>query len=343
MKTLPSKIIQAPMLGAQDSKMTIAACNNGLIGSLACSSLSPEELAREIETIQKATDKPFNLNFFAHQMPEITAKQITAQNEFLSPYFKEFNINPDNIPEGVIRRPFGEKQAEIVEKYRPQIVSFHFGLPENNLLAAVKNTGAVVISSATTLQEAVFLEENGADFIIAQGLEAGGHRGNFLSKIEEQIGLFALLNSMRKIIKKPIIAAGGIADKASIQAAFMLGADYVQIGTAFLLCTESKISLIHRREIKKNIADKANFSTALTNLFSGKPARGIINRFMRENNFISEKILPFPYAASANNAIKKEAEKLDKEDFSSLWCGQNPFNCQEISTAEMAKLLLSYL
>lgn len=337
MHFLPSTfpLIQAPMAGAQDAAMAAAVCRAGGLGSLPAAMWDAEKLSAEIEKLHHAAGgAPFNVNFFAHRLPEVSDSQRGRWHALLAPYFGEFGIDAQTLPEGVLRRPFDEKQLAVVEKYRPAAVSFHFGLPEKNLLAAVKDTGAKILASATTAAEALWLAENGADAVIAQGWEAGGHRGMFLTQdTATQVGLFALIAQIRQAVKLPVIAAGGIAGAQSIQAALKLGAAAVQIGTAYLLCNESLIPQLYRAALRRAAQSPAD--TAVTNLFSGKPARGLVNRFMRENGFIHDDALPFPYASRETGALRAAAEAAGSDDFSSLWCGQNPSGCREISAEEL--------
>ncbi|MDO5687585.1 MAG: nitronate monooxygenase [Neisseria sp.] len=339
---LPSRfpLIQAPLAGAQDAAMTIAVCRAGGLGSLAAAMLSTDVLAEQIETIQAAVDAPFNLNFFAHTLPDVGAAEDQAWRELLQPFFDEFGIDAGSLPAGVLRRPFDESQLAVVEKYRPAVVSFHFGLPEKSLLDAVKASGAMVLSSATTLAEGLWLQENGADAVIAQGSEAGGHRGMFLAhQPAAQLGTFALLPQLVKALNIPVIAAGGIADTAGIQAALQLGAAAVQLGTAYLLCDESTIGALHRAAIEKVARHPEQCDTALTNVFSGKPARGLINRLMREVGLIHPQVMPFPFAATASGALRRAAEAQGSTDFTPLWCGQNPSGCKAVSAYDLTREL----
>jgi nitronate monooxygenase len=236
--------------------------------------------------------------------------------------------------------PFNLEAAAILGEYRPPVVSFHFGLPDEALLARAKASGAKVISSATTVDEALWLEQRGVDAIIAQGLEAGGHRGMFLSDdITTQVGTFALLRQVVQAVKLPVIAAGGIADAAGVAAAMRLGATAVQLGTAYLLCPESTISPVHRAAL----ASPAARHTALTNVFSGRPARGIVNRIMRELGPMSAAAPAFPLATSAIAPLRAKAESQGSGDFSPLWSGQNADGCKAVPAAEMTRILAAEL
>jgi nitronate monooxygenase len=272
-------IIQAPMAGVQDHRLCVAVSNAGGLGSLPCAMLSLDALRRELMAIKVQTSRPFNVNFFCHTTPTHDAQREALWRATLSPYYAEFGIDANTISSGPGRFPFGADAAEILEEFKPPVVSFHFGLPDVDLMQRVKTWGAKIISSATTVDEARWLEAHGADAIIAQGNEAGGHRGMFLTHdLSTQIGTFALLPQIVAAVKVPVIAAGGIADANGVASAMKLGAAGVQIGTAYLLCDEATTSAPHRAALKSDAA----LHTALTNIFTGRPARGIVNRAMRE-------------------------------------------------------------
>lgn len=226
--------------------------------------------------------------------------------------------------------------AEAIAEFRPPVVSFHFGLPSEELLARVKGWGAKILSSATTVEEALWLEARGVDAVIAQGFEAGGHRGNFLTEdLSSQVGTFALIPRIAQAVRVPVIAAGGISDARGVAAAMALGAAGVQVGTAYLLCVEATTSAVHRAALKSAAARL----TALTNLFSGRPARGIMNRLMRELGPISAAAPAFPLAASAVAPLRAKAESLGSGDFSPLWAGQNTTGCKEIAAGLLTREL----
>ncbi|MEZ0150042.1 MAG: NAD(P)H-dependent flavin oxidoreductase [Candidatus Reddybacter sp.] len=333
-------IIQAPMAGVQDSALAIAVSNAGGLGSLPCAMLSKDTLLKELKALRTKTSKPYNLNFFAHTPPPPQPEQEAAWRKILAPYYKEYGLDIQAIPTGPERRPFSTETVDIVEAFKPAVVSFHFGLPEEELLARVKSWGSKIIASATTIEEALFLEAAGVDAIIAQGLEAGGHRGNFLSNdLNQQMGTFALLPQIVKAVKLPVIAAGGIVDAQGVQAAMALGAAGVQAGTAYLLCPESTTSALHRTALKSDAA----CHTALTNVFSGQAARGIVNRAIRELGPISQSAPVFPLASTAMAALRTAAEKQGSNDFSPLWCGQNTSACKNISAAELTRSLTTAL
>jgi len=329
-------IIQAPMAGVQGSAMAIAVSNAGGLGSLPCAMLGPEAMRSEIEAIQAQTTRPFNVNFFCHTLPANDAPRQRAWLHALQPYYTEWGIDPARIASGPGRLPFDGAAAELLSVLKPPVVSFHFGLPTPDLLAQVKAWGAKVMSSATTVEEARWLEDHGADVIIAQGLEAGGHRGMFLTEaLTSQLGTFALLPQVVAAVKVPVVAAGGIADAHGVAAAMALGAAGVQAGTAYLLCPEATTSTLHRQALQSDAARH----TALTNLFTGRPARGIVNRFMREQGPMSGLAPAFPLATAAVAPLRAQAEAMGSGDFSPLWAGQNVSGCREVSAAAMTRAL----
>lgn len=333
-------IIQAPMGGAQASAMAIAVAEAGGLGSLPCAMLTPDGIRTELQTIRAATRRPVNVNFFAHRTPVPDPAREARWREALAPYFREFGIDPATIPAGPGRAPFSAEAADVLEDLRPEVVSFHFGLPEQSLFRRAQACGAKIIASATTVDEALWLEAQGVDAIIAQGVEAGGHRGIFLTDdLSTQIGTFALVPQVVRAVKVPVIAAGGIADAAGVQAALALGASAVQAGTAYLLCPEAFTTPIHRAALKSD----ATRHTALTNLFTGRPARGIVNRLMRELGPMSDAPPGFPLATSAISAIRAKAEAQGSGEFSPLWSGQNASGCREVSAAEITRGLAAGL
>lgn len=329
-------IIQAPMAGVQGSALAIAASNAGGLGSLPCAMLSAEAMRSELQAIVAATDRPYNVNFFCHTPPQPDAAREAAWRAALAPYYAELQLDPAGVPAGPGRAPFSAELADVLEAFRPPVVSFHFGLPSPDLLARVKRWGAKVLSSATTVEEAQWLEANGADAVIAQGLEAGGHRGMFLSDdLTGQMGTFALLPQVVAAVRVPVIAAGGVADARGVQAARALGAAGVQVGTAYLCCPEATTSALHRAALQ---SDRARH-TALTNLFTGRPARGIVNRVMRELGPMSPVSPAFPLATAAVAPLRARAERLGSTDFTPLWSGQNAGGCQDIPAAQLTRAL----
>ncbi len=333
-------IIQAPMAGVQGNALAVAVSNAGGLGSLPCAMLSPDAMRTELAAIKAQTTKPFNVNFFCHVTLPASVEREAVWRASLSPYYKELGIDVDTIPVGPGRAPFSSEAADVLSEFRPAVVSFHFGLPSAELLARVRAWGSKILSSATTIEEARWLEAHGVDGIIAQGLEAGGHRGMFLSDdLSTQVGTFALVPQIVRGVKLPVIAAGGIADAKGVAAAMALGAAGAQIGTAYLLCPEATTSLVHRAALKSEAARH----TALTNLFTGRPARGIVNRIMKELGPISTATPAFPLAASAIAPLRAIAEGQGSGDFSPLWSGQNASGCKEVPAGVLTRELAAGL
>ena len=324
------------MAGANLSAMALAVSQAGGLGSLPCAMLSADQMRAELETIRRQTSRPLNVNFFCHQPPAADAERDQAWKQHLAKYYIELGLDPQSPLPSANRRPFDTAACDLVIELKPEVVSFHFGLPEEPLLARVKASGAKVLSSATTVDEALWLAQRGCDAIIAQGFEAGGHRGMFLTNdISTQIGTIALVSQIVNAVKLPVIACGGIADARGIVAALALGAAAVQLGTAYLLCPEATLSAVHRQALKKLKDD----GTALTNVFSGRPARGIVNRLIREVGPMSPLAPPFPLASSAIAPLRKQSEAAGSEDFAQMWSGQAGRLCRELPAGELTRQL----
>jgi nitronate monooxygenase len=329
-------IVLAPMAGVMDADLVIAASQGGALGSLPCPMLSVEKAREQVNIIRQRVSAPVNMNFFCHQPVDADPAREAGWKRRLGSYYKELGLDPATPVNAANRAPFDAAMCELVEELKPEVVSFHFGLPDQALLRRVKAAGCIVISSATIVREAIWLEENGADAIIAQGAEAGGHRGMFLTEnIAEQPGTFALVPQVVDAVKVPVIAAGGIADGRGIAAAFALGAAGVQIGTAYLRCPESRVIASARVAF----AQARDDSTVITNVMTGRPARGVPNRVMREVGPISTDAPAFPHAATGLAPLKAAAEKLGKVDFTNLWAGQAVRLGREMPAAELTRAL----
>lgn len=312
-------ILLAPMAGAMDFELAAEVAEGGGLGSLPAAMLNAERLHEHVGQYRARTNKPVNLNFFCHVPPVPSNSREDAWRERLKPYYQELGIDPASQIPSSNRAPFDDAFCAVVEELKPEVVSFHFGLPADDLLQRVKRAGCLVISSATTAKEARWLEQRGVDAIIAQGFEAGGHRGMFLTEdIAGQPGTFALLPQVVDAVGVPVIAAGAVSDARGIAAAFALGAAGVQVGSAYLHCPESKISAMHRAALK----DASDDSTAITNVISGRPARGIVNRLIREVGPLSALAPAFPLATGALVPLRAKAEAAGSGDFSPLWAGQ---------------------
>jgi nitronate monooxygenase len=331
-------IIQAPMAGANGSEMAAAVSQAGGLGSLPCAMLTHDRVRAELQAIRRATSRPVNVNFFCHRSPRSDAARDERWRKRLESYYAELGVDANVAVPSQSRAPFDEAMCEIVEELTPEVVSFHFGLPDSALVQRVKSTGAKVLSSATTVDEARWLEDRGCDAIIAQGFEAGGHRGVFLiDDVATQVGTFALVPQVVDAVRVPVIAAGGIADGRGIAAAFVLGASAVQIGTAYLFCPEAKISAAHRDALRTAKDD----GTVLTNVFTGRPARSFVNRLVREVGPLSSLAPDFPLAAGAIAPLRSRSEAAGSGDFVALWSGQAARLCRELPAGELTKRLAS--
>jgi nitronate monooxygenase len=327
-------IIQAPMANSTAIDMAVAVSEAGALGSYPCAGLTDEKITEGVATLRARTKKPINLNFFCHPVPPPDAERDAAWLNKLAPYYAELGAETPKVPLKATIVPFTAATCAVVEQLKPQVVSFHFGLPDPALVARVKRAGCKIISSATTLREALWLATHGVDAIIAQGAEAGGHRGMFLeTDVATQIGTLALVQQIVEAVKVPVIAAGGIGDGRSITAACVLGAAGVQIGTAYLGCPEATISALHREALRKQGRE-----TIITNVLSGRPARSIVNRVIREQGPINTSSLPaYPLATPAIAPLRAKAEAKGSSDFSPLWSGQGAPPQEGIGAKELTE------
>ena len=325
-------IVLAPMAGVMDTDLAVAVADGGGLASLPMAMLDEAKLRAQVETFRAATARPLNLNFFTHTPPVPNNAREHAWRESLKPYYAEYGIDPAAPVPSSERKPFNDAFCAAVEELKPEVVSFHFGLPDKALLDRVKVAGCVVMSSATTVEEARWLEAHGCDVVIAQGAEAGGHRGMFLTdSLASQPGTMALVPQVVDAVKLPVIAAGGIGDARGIVAALALGAAAVQIGTAFLLAPESKVLPPHRAALQAARDD----GTVVTNVMTGRPARGFVNRVMRERGPISDIAPAFPLAGGALAPLHAKAQAQGSGDFSAMWAGQAAALGREIPAREL--------
>jgi nitronate monooxygenase len=333
-------ILQAPMAGASTPEMAIAVSAAGGLGALPCAQYDLAGARAALAQVRAATAKPINVNFFCHSMPAPDAAEEKRWRMRLADYYRELGLDPEMPTPPGGRTPFDAAFCGWIEEARPEVASFHFGLPEPALLQRVKATGAKVLGSATTVKEARWLEQRGCDAVIAMGFEAGGHRGNFLTEdpardMTRQVGTFALVPQIADAVQVPVIAAGGIGDARGIVAAFALGAAAVQIGTAYLFTPEAKIPAYHRAALKAAADD----DTMVTNLFTGRPARGIANRIMREVGPLSPEAPRFPLAGGALTPLRKVVEAKGSGDFSNMWSGQAARLGVEMPAGELTRKL----
>ena len=310
-------IIQAPMAGASSPEMAIAVSEAGGLGSLSSVLYTEAQLRAVLDVIRAGTSRPINVNFFCHTDPPADSLRQAAWLHRLSQYYREAGL-VSSLPNSGRVAPLITNSCAVVEEYRPEVVSFHFGLPSLPLVERVKRSGAKIISSATTVGEALWLEERGVDAVIAMGLEAGGHRGNFLTNdMATQIGTFALIPQVADAVSVPVIAAGGIADRRSVVAALALGASAVQVGTAYLATPEAKIPAAYRSALSAG-----HNVTTITNVFTGRPARSVVNRLVAEAGPLSEFAPEFPSAGGASEPLRRAAEETGRYDFTPFWAGQ---------------------
>jgi nitronate monooxygenase len=329
-------ILLGPMASAVDEKLAIAVAEGGGLGAIPCAMLNAEQLRTQLGKFRAATKAPVNVNFFCHTPPELSNAREVRWRERLKPYYEELGIDPAAPVPTSNRAPFDDAFCAVIEELKPEIVSFHFGLPPAPLYQRVKRAGCLVISSATTVAEARWLEAQGVDAVIAQGFEAGGHRGMFLSdNLATQVGTFALVPQVVDAVKVPVIAAGSVADARGIVAAFALGASAVQLGTAYLHCPESKITPMHRAALREARDD----GTAVTNLHTGRPARGLMNRVLREIGPISELAPAFPLAGGALAPLRAKAEAQGSSDFSPMWSGEAAALGRAMPATELTRTL----
>ena len=331
-------ILQAPMAGSSGVALAIAVAQAGGLGSLPAAMLTSGQLSEQIDEFRHATDTPLNVNFFCHSAPQVSAVQLDAWSASLSRFDAELGVDRAGASAGSPRHPFDDEACQLVERSRPEVVSFHFGLPAPELVDRVRATGAVVMSSATTVAEAVWLVSHGCDVVIAQGAEAGGHRGMFLTAdVAAQPGTMALVPRVVDAVTVPVIAAGGIADGRGVAAAFVLGASAVQIGTAYLLCPEALTPAVHRRALAGGSID----DTVLTNVFTGRPARGRRNRLTDELGPISPDAPAFPTAGAAVAPLRAAAEATGSGDFSPLWSGQAGVMTSDVPASDLTRRIMA--
>jgi nitronate monooxygenase len=329
-------ILLSPMANAGTVELAIAVSEGGGLGALPCGMIWPEQIRNQLAIVRQRSSRPINLNFFCHSQPFYDAAKDVRWRHRLARFYEELGIDAKASTAPAPVPPFDEETCALIEECRPEVVSFHFGLPDQRLLARVKAAGARVISSATTVAEARWLEDHGCDAVIAQGYEAGGHRGMFLeADVATQVGALALIPQVADAVSIPVIAAGGIADGRGIAAALVLGASAVQIGTAYLLCAESGFKPI-QREVLRQARDN---STALANVFTGRPARAHAGRFARELGFIDSEVPDYPLPSGDFAPLRGKAETDGLTDFAYVLFGQAAALAREVTAAELTKAL----
>ncbi|WFB68945.1 nitronate monooxygenase [Chryseobacterium sp. WX] len=315
-------ILQGPFGGGlSTAELTTTVSNLGGLGGFGAYTLSPQEIFDVHKAIQSKTDKPYNLNLWVSDHDIIDEKHTKQQYQKAVETFKPyFDLLQTDIPSTPL--PFESRfqnQLEVVLDIKPKVFSFMFGLLGENLIEDLHRQGTVVLGNATTLDEAIALEKTGVDVIVASGFESGGHRPSFLDQAElSTTGTFALIQLIKDRVKIPVVAAGGIANGRGIAGAFKLGADAVQIGTAFLATEESGALPIH----KEFLFSEAAKSTTLTRAYTGRLGRGITTKITRDLLAATEKTLPFPLQTHFMGALRKAALEQQKNDLVFFWSGQ---------------------
>lgn len=331
-------IIQAPMAGASTPELVAAVSNAGGLGSYGGAATPPAQLRQIVRRIRELTDRPFAVNLFAPAVEgcEFTSKQQALMSELLTKWHSELNAGP--VPEPIsILGPFAEQFAVLLEERIP-VFSFHFGPPAPvDAIREMHRIGSRVLATATNVREARILFEAGVDVIIAQGFEAGGHRGTFATPYEQgTIGTVSLIPQVVDAVSVPVVAAGGIMDARGIVAALALGASGVQMGTAFLACPENNIPEVYRQAVL-NGQDE---DTVMTEVFSGRPARAIRNRFIREMEHYRDKLLPFPAQMSIGRSLRQASTEQSNPDFISMWAGQGIALAEALPADELIEKLV---
>jgi nitronate monooxygenase len=328
-------IIQAPMAGSTTPAIVASVSNAGGMGSLGCARDTAESLREKGAEIRRATNKPYNLNFFVHKNPPPDPAGAARMAQRLKPYYEALGIRETPAPKRIYP-DFDDSLVEALIELRPPVVSFHYGMPDREAVAALKKAGSVLLSSATTAEEARWLEEAGADAVIAQGYEAGGHRGTREPSTDSGLGSIALIPQVVDAVEVPVIAAGGIADGRGIAAAFALGASGVQIGTAFLSTPESGINPLYRSALARGGA----MGTALTRAVSGRMARALRNRFVEEMRPYEDEALAFPLQYDMTGPLQAASLKKGSDEMLAMWAGQAVALNRPMAAAELVETLV---
>src|SRR5699024_3480824 len=331
-------IIQAGMAGGVTTPELVATVSNsGALGNLGAGYMSPEQMRENIRKIKQLTDKPFGVNLFIPETPEVSEEEISKVNEWLQPFREELNL-PE---ESEVKKPSAllfEKQLKIIIEEQVPICSFTFGLPSKETVQQLKKENIIIIGTATTVNEAIANEENGMDMVVVQGSEAGGHRGTFMGSFEDgMIGTMALVPQAVDYVNIPIIAAGGIMAGRGVLSALILGAQAVQIGTAFVTSPESGAKEQHKEAILNSVEE----NPVVTSTFSGKPARGIRNDFITKMEKYEEKLPKYPIQNTLTKSIRKEAAKQNRPEWMSLWCGQNLRSSKQQAASEVISEIIT--
>jgi nitronate monooxygenase len=333
-------IIQSPMVGVSTPKLAAAVSNAGALGSIGIGASNVEQARAMLRETAALTDKPFNVNVFCHEPAVHDAARASQWLAFLAPFFAEFGAAaPTSLREIYTSFVEDADMLQMLLEEKPAVVSFHFGLPPQPAIDALKDAGIVLLCSVTNLAEAQRAEHAGVHALVAQGYEAGGHRGVFDPQQDSQMGTFALVRVLADACRLPVIAAGGIMDGAGIKAVMQLGASAAQLGTAFILCPESCANAAYREALKGPRAHQ----TQVTSVISGRPARGMVNR-----NFTSlqadDAVLPdYPLTYDANKALNAAAGAKGNTEFAVQWAGQGAPLARELPAAALVNLLVAQM
>ncbi len=328
-------IVLAPMGGVGTVELAAAVSNAGGIGSLAAAYLSPQEITRQINELRSRIDRPFAVNLFAQETKPLD-RDPEPMLSLLARFHEELGLAPPALPQKPAE-VFEEQAAALLEAKVP-IFSFTLGIPRAKLLADFESSGTIVAGTATTLAEAIALRDSGVDAIIAQGAEAGAHRGTFLDDYEKSlVPAVTLVKQIRNSLSLPVIASGGIRHGKAIAEFLDQGAAAVQIGTAFIPCPESSASDVYKRAI---MTGRPEAKSVITLAFSGRPARGLSNRFIEEIEKHAEFILPFPWQNAATRALRNAAAKAGRSEFLSLWAGRGATPLRQMPAELLFKTLV---
>lgn len=333
-------IIQAPMAGTSTPELAAAVSNAGGMGSLGLGNLSVEAARAQIRQLQALTDNAFNINFFCHQPEPADATRDQAWLQRLTPWFSLFNAQPPaQLEAGYDSFTDNRAMLDMLLEERPPVVSFHFGVPDAEAIAALHAAGILLMGCATSLAEAQLIEAAGLDAVIAQGYEAGGHRGLFDPQHDPALGLLALLDQLQGALSLPVIAAGGLMDGKDMAAALARGACAAQLGTAFISCPESAAPAAYRAQLLSERAEH----TRVTAIFSGRPARGIVNRSHREIGPHAAELAGYPQAYSAAKALHAAAAAQDCHEFAPYWAGTGAHRSRALPAAQLVATLMHEL
>lgn len=332
-------IIQAPMAGGATTPALVAAVSNaGALGSFAAAILAPAAIREAVGRVRALTGRPFNVNLFVLDIPQVDAARLARAHALLDPLRAELGLPPGTTPARFCEDP--QAQFEAVLELAPPVVSFTFGIVDAATVERFRRAGSKVVGTATTVAEALAWEAAGADCVCAQGYEAGGHRGTFLGDMEQSgIGLMALLPQIARAVRIPVIAAGGIMDGRGIAASLLLGAQAAQLGTAFLCCPESGIPEVWKAAVRGARDD----ATRLTRAFSGRHARGVVNAFMERLRGAEGELPPYPVQNALTGELRQTAARQGKADYMSLWAGQGAGMARTLPAAELVRALAAEL